>query len=229
MPGKGVIGLLWSSLNVWRPSKFSFRGFSSIIYTHLELWYHTDQICACQSSDRASSVNVWRLSNYFICTIFYQLHISVGNMVTMDELIEEILAEYEPRFIFYQPIPEDEERRLPRPLRPQRPFTDLDDQVPPSVRLPANQWVEILDDAKDECEVDGASAVFSTWRVERENPLDFGDIEIADGIHARAGRLALNALMTDVRATQLLVALPEGNFILRLKFLRENDDDWVGP
>ena len=63
--------------------------------------------------------------------------------------------------------------------------------------------------------------------MEREDPLDIGDIEIADGIHARAGRFALNARMTDVRATQLLAALPEGNVILRLKFLRENDDDWV--
>ena len=52
-------------------------------------------------------------------------------MATMDELIEEILAEYEPRFIFDKPIPEDEERHLPRPLRPARPFNDLDDQVPP--------------------------------------------------------------------------------------------------
>ena len=69
-------------------------------------------------------------------------------MAIMDELIEEILAEYEPRFIFDKPIPEDEERHLPRPLRPQRPFTDLDDQVPPPVKLPADQWVEILNDAK---------------------------------------------------------------------------------
>ena len=106
-------------------------------------------------------------------------------------------------------------------------LADLDDQVSLSVRLPANQWVEILYDAKDEFEVDGASAVFSTWRMEREDPLDIGDIEIAEGIHARAGRLALNARMTGVRATQLLAALPEGNFILRLKFLRENDDDCV--
>ena len=148
-------------------------------------------------------------------------------MTTMNELIEEILAEYEPRFIFDKPIPEDEERHLPRPLRPQRPFTDLDDQVPPPVRLPADQWNEILNDAKDEFEVDGASAVFSTWRVEEDDPLDIGNIEIADGMHARAGRLALNARITDVRATQLLAALPEGNFILRLKFLRETDDDWV--
>ena len=57
--------------------------------------------------------------------------------------------------------------------------------------------------------------------MEEDDPLDIGDIEIADGMHARAGRLALNARMTDVRATQLLAALPEGNFILRLKFLRE--------
>ena len=146
-------------------------------------------------------------------------------MATMDELIEEILAEYEPRFIIDKPIPEDEDRHLPRPLRPHRPFTDLDDQVPPPVRLPADQWVEILSDAKDEFDIDGVSAVFSTWRMEEDDPLDIGNIDIADGMHARAKRLALNALMTDVRVTQLLAALPEGNFILRLKFLRETDDN----
>ena len=82
-------------------------------------------------------------------------------------------------------------------------------------------------DAKDEFEVDGASAVFSTWRVEEDDPLDVGDIEIADGMYARAGRLALNARLADVRATHILAALPEGDFVLRLKFLREKDDDWV--
>ena len=127
----------------------------------------------------------------------------------MDDLIEEIHAE------LADPVPEGQQ------------FTDLDVQVPPSVRIPANQWVEILNDAKDEFEVDGASAVFSTWRVEEDDPLDIGDIQIADGMHARASRLALNARMTNVRATQLLAALPQGNFILRLKFLRETDDDSV--
>ena len=39
--------------------------------------------------------------------------------------------------------------------------------------------------------------------------------------------LVLNTRMADVRATQLLTALPEGDFILRLKFLCEKDDDWV--
>ena len=148
-------------------------------------------------------------------------------MATMDRLIEEILAEYEPRFILDETIPEAEERLLPRPLRPQWPFTDLDDRVPHQVRHPAYEpWVEILNDAKD---VDGAAAVFSTWRVEREDPLDIGDVEMVEGIHARAGRLALDARMADVRAIQLLAALPGGTeLLLRSKFLREKaEDDWV--
>ena len=149
-------------------------------------------------------------------------------MATMDDLIEEMLAEYELRFILDEPIPEAEERLLPRPLRPQWPFTDLDDRVPHPVRLPAGLWVEILDGAKDEFEVDGAAAVFSIWRVEGEDPLDIGDVEIADGMHARAGRLALDARMIDERAARLLDSLPEGEFLLKLKFLREKtEDDWV--
>ena len=66
------------------------------------------------------------------------------SMATMDDLIEEMLAEYEPRFILDEPIPEAEERLL------QWPSADLDDHVPHPVRLPAGSWVEILDDAKDE-------------------------------------------------------------------------------
>ena len=50
--------------------------------------------------------------------------------ITMDDLIEEMLAEYKPRFILDEPIPEAEERLLPQPLRPQWPFADLDDRVP---------------------------------------------------------------------------------------------------
>ena len=81
----------------------------------------------------------------------------------MDELIEDILTECQ-----------DVETRVPWP---QRPFTDLDSQAHSPVRLPAEEgWVDILNDAKDEFEVDGATAVFSTWRVEAEDPLDIGDI-----------------------------------------------------
>jgi len=131
-------------------------------------------------------------------------------MASMNDLIEEILAE------------------MPDPAPEGQQFIDLDDQAPPPVQPPdaeTVEWVEILNDAKEEFEVDGATAVFSTWRVEAEDP---GDVEIADGAYARAGRLALDARMTDDRAAQMLEALPEGKFWLRITFLRERDeDDWV--
>jgi len=85
----------------------------------------------------------------------------------MDDLIEKILAEMQD--------PQQEQ------------FTDLDDQVPAPVR-PAEGWVEILNNNKEEFEVDGAIAVFSAWRVEDEDPLDVGDIEIAHGIHVEPPR-----------------------------------------
>ena len=66
----------------------------------------------------------------------------------------------------------------------------------------------------------------STWRVEGEDPLDIGDSEIAEGMHAKAGRLALDARVADVRATEILAALPEKlEFILKLKFLWEKAED----
>ncbi|MEW8688021.1 MAG: hypothetical protein AB2556_19595 [Candidatus Thiodiazotropha sp.] len=95
------------------------------------------------------------------------------------------------------------------------------------MRLPADQWVEIFNDAKEDFEVDGAAVVFSSWRVEEKDPLDIGDIQVADGIHAGAGQLALDAHMTDKRAARLLDSLPEGEFLLQLKFLCEQQEgEW---
>ncbi|MEW8689365.1 MAG: hypothetical protein AB2556_26375 [Candidatus Thiodiazotropha sp.] len=107
-------------------------------------------------------------------------------------------------------------------------FTDLDDQVAHPVMLPADQWVEILNDFKQEFEVDSTTAVFSSWRVGEEDPLDIGNIEFSDGIHARAGQLALDAGMTDERAARLLDSLPKGGFVLKLKFLCEQQEgEWA--
>ena len=125
------------------------------------------------------------------------------------DLIDEILAE------------------MPDPIPQGQQFIDLDDQAPPPVQLPTDEWVKILNDAKEEFEVDGAIAVFSSWRVEAEDPLDIGDIEIVDGMQARTGRLALDACMTDRRAARLLNIIQEGEFLLRIKFLRVRDEgDW---
>ena len=87
------------------------------------------------------------------------------------------------------------------------------DRAPHSVRLPVDQWVELLTDGKDELEADGAAAVFSTWRVEEE-----GDVN-------GAARLDLDARMTDGRAARLLAILPEDAFLLPIKFLRGRDED----
>jgi len=35
--------------------------------------------------------------------------------------------------------------------------------------------------------VDSDAVVFSMWRVEADDPLDAGDIQIIDGMYARAG------------------------------------------
>ena len=100
-------------------------------------------------------------------------------MATTDGLIDYIFAEHETRPILDEPIPGAEEGLRLRPLRLQWAFTDLDRRAPCPIDLPAYEpWVEMLADAKDEFEVDGAAAVFSTWRVEQEDPLDVGDFEI---------------------------------------------------
>ena len=112
----------------------------------------------------------------------------------MDDLIEEILAEF--------PDPASEGQQL----------SDLDDHVPHPVRLLGNEsWVVIFNSAKAEFEVDDAATVFFTLRVEGEVSLDIVDIEIADGMHARAGRLSLDSRIADARANQFLAVL-KGRF-----------------
>ena len=92
------------------------------------------------------------------------------------------------------------------------------------MKLPADQWVELPTDGKTEFEVDGPTAMSSTWRVEK----DPGDVEITDGMIARAGRLALDARMADGRVARLLGNRPEGDFLLKLKFLYKRvEGDWV--
>ena len=120
-------------------------------------------------------------------------------------------------------ISKDGAARFPRPLQPLWLLTDLDDRVPRPVRLLVDEpWVQILTDANDEFEVDDFAEVFFTWRVEVEDPLDIGDVDITDCILARAGRLAQDALMSDEKANQILAALPEGKLsILWIRFLRE--------
>jgi len=52
-----------------------------------------------------------------------------------------------------------------QPLQPNRPF-NLGITVPRLVAWPGEPWVDFVNIAKDEFEVDCASTVFSTWRVQ---------------------------------------------------------------
>ena len=98
-------------------------------------------------------------------------------------------------------------------MQPNQPL-DLDIIVPHPVAWPDEPWVDFVNIAKDEFEVDGAGAVFSTWRVQEP--------ELLGG-----SKLVSDARMTDERAARLLGSIPEGEFNLRLKFLRRRGQgDW---
>ena len=55
-------------------------------------------------------------------------------------------------------------------------FIDLVVRYPHPVGLPADEWDEILRDAKEEFELACATAAFSSWRVEEKDMLDVGEI-----------------------------------------------------
>ena len=103
----------------------------SVIYTHLELWYHKAQIRAWQRNHRASSLNVCQLSNYFYLHDFVSVaytrrqHGYYGRANRRDTRGVRAKVHLQPAHS------RKKEKRLPRPLRPQRPFANLYDQVPP--------------------------------------------------------------------------------------------------
>ena len=66
-----------------------------------------------------------------------------------------------------------------------------------------------MDSTKNEFEVDGASAVFSTWRV-----------QVVDLLGTDGAVIVLDAHMTHESAANI----SEGEFILRLNFLRKGGD-----
>lgn len=108
-------------------------------------------------------------------------------------------------------------RRDPEIFR--RPTFDLDNRVPWPVQLPIDDWenllwIMVLARAKDEFKVDGAVAVYSTWKAQT------GDTNKGEKIKV------LDATMKDDRAARLLEVIPEGEFLLKIKFIAlEGDKD----
>lgn len=94
-----------------------------------------------------------------------------------------------------------------QPLQPNRPF-NLGITVPHLVAWPGEPWVDFVNIAKDEFEVDCASTVFSTWRVQ--------EAELLGG-----NKIVSDARMVDEQVARLLGSIPGGEFNLRLAFSEE--------
>ena len=85
--------------------------------------------------------------------------------------------------------------------------------VPHPVAWPDEPWVDLVNIAKEEFEVDNAIAVFSTRRVQEEDSNEF--------------RLILDACMADRQSARLLHCIPEGDCNPKLKLLqRGNQRNW---
>jgi len=91
-----------------------------------------------------------------------------------------------------------------------RTYTDLDIKVKTDVNLPKEHWVDMIKEAKEEFELDGATSVYSTWRVEK------GDID--------GNLVEFDATMSDERASKLLQKLLTENYLLKIKFYVKKKD-----
>ena len=91
-------------------------------------------------------------------------------------------------------------------LRDPRAFTDFDTGKDTTITFPTNQsWISIIDDAKFEFELDNASCVYTTYKTETENKI-----------------------MTEQRSQSIINALPDGQYLFRIKFIKEiKQDEWI--
>ena len=79
--------------------------------------------------------------------------------------------------MYYAPISQEMERRLTRPLEPNRLF-DLDTVVPRPVAWQDELWVEHVNATKYKFEVDDTSALFSTWKVQEAELFGANDFNL---------------------------------------------------
>jgi len=87
---------------------------------------------------------------------------------------------------------------------------------------------KFLKRAKTQHRREGASKVFASWRQESPDPYDLGDVNVNDDIRVHAGNIIQDNTMSASRAAQIIGALRSGEFIIKVKFLREQGPDiWV--
>ena len=122
----------------------------------------------------------------------------------------------------------------------QQPHFDLDKEIPHQEGPPSKTQrdsFKVRHDAKREFQVDGADFVFSTFKIEFNSDnfgfedygfrTDFKDLDFWLRLELQGGKYTITSVMDDDWASHLLQSLPEiDNFLLRIKFLRENEGGW---
>ena len=98
---------------------------------------------------------------------------------------------------------------------------DFDLDTPTSAGELEGEAGRLLRQAKAQHQREGATHVFSSWRQETPDPYELGDVAVDDNISIRGGNIVYDYTLTAKRATEILEKLSDGEFLVKVKFLRE--------
>ena len=122
--------------------------------------------------------------------------------------------------------PENLEDELSRLNKIEADGFDLD--TPTSAGQLEGKAGRLLRQAKAQHRREGAAHAFSSWRQETPDPYGLGDVAVDDNISIRGGNIVRDYTLTAERATEVLKKLSDGEFLVKVKFLREQASDvWV--
>ncbi|KAK3804075.1 hypothetical protein RRG08_057960 [Elysia crispata] len=100
---------------------------------------------------------------------------------------------------------------------------DLD--TPTSAGQLEGEAGRLLRRAKAQHRREGAAHAFSSWRQETPDPYGLGDVAVDDNISIHGGNIVRNYTLTAERATEVFKKLSEREFLVKVKFLREQAPD----
>ena len=96
---------------------------------------------------------------------------------------------------------------------------DLD--TPTSAGQLEGEAGRLLRRAKAQHRCEGKAHDFSSWRQETHDPYGLGDVAVDDNISICGGNIVRDYTLTAERATEVLKKLSDGEFLVKVKFLRE--------
>ncbi|KAK3771926.1 hypothetical protein RRG08_053907 [Elysia crispata] len=97
---------------------------------------------------------------------------------------------------------------------------DFDLDTPTSAGQLEGEAGRLLRRAKAQHRREGAAHAFSSWRQETPDPYGLDDVAV-DSNSIRGGNIVSDYTLTAERATEVLEKLSDGEFLVKVKFLRE--------